>query len=131
VASVVSMRTVAAYAPTYDVMLSDDGSDFYATTTVGIWPLHYHFKMDGTLMTFSTSWYEASGYSSIVIPFLGTFNLDVATAHLTNSAGFNLFREYSQPGFTESFYYPYPRDNEGGPSSHLTIGWHYVNVQEE
>jgi len=38
-------------------------------------------------------------------------------------------KTYSTPGFTESFFYPYPLDNEGGPSSKLIIGWHYVNVQ--
>ncbi len=122
---------VVAYAPTYDVVLSDNGPDFYATTTVGIWPFHYEFKMQGTLGTYTTSWYQGSGWSSIFIPFLGTFSLDVATAHLTNTEGFDMFKTYSAPGFTESFFYPYPRDNEGGPSSKLVIGWHYVNVQEE
>ncbi|WP_456395723.1 hypothetical protein [Thermococcus sp.] len=123
----VNTTTVGAYAPTYDVVLSDNGPDFYATT-IGIWPFHYELKIQGALGTYTT--YEGSGWSSIFIPFLGTFSLDVATAHLTNTAGFNMFKTYSTAGFTESFFYPYPRDDEGGPSSKLVIGWYYVNVQE-
>lgn len=97
---------------------------------IGFWPYTYKFTMQGTLGTYTTSWYQGSGWGYIIIPVLGVYVLDYAAAELTNSAGFRLFRTYTEPGFTESFYYPYPRDNEGGPRSELEIGWHYVNVYE-
>ncbi|ASJ04436.1 hypothetical protein A3L01_03310 [Thermococcus barossii] len=122
------LATPAAASDTYDVVLSDTGPTFYATKGVGVWPFIHTFKMQGEVISYSTSWYYGSGYSQISFPFLGLYSLDYAYVRLTNSAGFYRSWTYHQASFTCNFYYPYLSDADGGPSSRLTMKWHYEFV---
>lgn len=111
--------------PTYDVVLSDNGPTFYDNTVVGEWPYYYPFEMKGRVESYSTSWYSGSGTSHIAVIVLGTYDLDYASAKLTNTAGYSMYRTYSSATFTANFYYPFLDDADGGPSSTLTMRWHY------
>ena len=123
--SVLATPAMVYGADTYDVVLSDSGPTFYATKRVG---LTYTFKMQGKVISYSTSWYSGSGYSQISFPFVGLYSLDYAYVRLSNSAGFYRSWTYHQGSFTCNFYYPYLSDADGGPSSKLTMKWHYEFV---
>ncbi|WP_324736223.1 hypothetical protein VFC49_03735 [Thermococcus sp. SY098] len=115
-------ESVVAYSSTYDVVLWDDGPSFYDTRTVGSWPAKCTFVIRGELVTYSTSWYQGEGCTELFIPFLGYFIFSQAIGTVENSDGFRDVSYFSKVSFVKSFYYPYPRD---GPSSTLTVGWHY------
>ncbi|NJE42273.1 hypothetical protein E3E32_03425 [Thermococcus sp. GR6] len=123
--SMTAGQVTAFWGSTYDVVLSDSGPTFYDTERVGLWPSYYTFRMQGEVNSYSTSWYEGSGYSTIAIIVIGVYALDYASVKLTNTAGFSLYRVYSQASFTGSFYYPFLDDADGGPRSTLTMQWHY------
>ncbi|ASJ12285.1 hypothetical protein [Thermococcus thioreducens] len=113
---------------TYDVVLSDTGASFYDTDIVGLWPNYYAFVMRGEVESYSTSWYEGEGHSSIAVIVLGVYFLDYSSVKLTNTQGFSLSRTYTQASFTGSFYYPFLDDYDGGPRSTMTMRWHYKLV---
>ncbi|GAB6101326.1 hypothetical protein JCM16138_05490 [Thermococcus atlanticus] len=120
-------ESVAAYSPTYDVVLWDNGPSFYDTRTVGFWPAKCTYTIDGELLTYQTSYYEGEGCIELFIPFLGYFIFTQAIGIIENSDGFKDTTYFDRVSFTKYFYYPAPRD---GPSSTLTVGWHYRHYEE-
>ncbi len=119
-------RTAAQWGLHYSVVLSDDGPEFYDTAAVGDWPFYYYFKLWGEVDSYSTSWYEGKGTSTIAVLAIGIYYLDDARVTVSNTAGFRLHRTYSQASFTGTFFYPFLDDLDGGPRSKLTIGWYYT-----
>ncbi|WP_461866146.1 hypothetical protein [Thermococcus sp.] len=80
-------ESVAAYSPTYDVVLWDNGPSFYDTRTVGFWPAKCTYTIDGELLAYQTSYYEGEGCTELFIPFLGYFIFTQAIGIIENSDG--------------------------------------------
>ena len=110
----------------YSVVLSDSGPEFYDTAAVGEWPFYYYFKLWGEVDSYSTSWYEGDGTSTIVVLVVGVYYLDEASVTVTNTEGYRLHRTYTQDHFTGTFFYPFLDDLDGGPRSTMRMEWDYT-----
>ncbi len=126
--SVSAAPLAAGYGATVDVTLSDTGPGFYDREVINMILYSYEFEMHGRVFSYSTSWYSGSGPSQMYLSIYGLYSFRYVKVYFSNSQGYSFTKTYYQSSFTGSFYYPFPSDDEGGPTSRLKMTWHYVHI---